>query len=513
MARYGPRALAGVIAIERRRPAVAESWVTLAAGEWGERTARGGVSLVRERGERILAGSLAGGLNLFDGDFAYEVPPVRGGGTADRVNGDGRNTSVLGAVRLAGRRSVAELRADYLDFDRGLPGSVVQPTTDARQAEHRLAAGLSTRASIGSLDWRADVDASDRAVRYTDPAPPASPPYDDSVRVRQLLATMEVSRSRNAAHLSLGTEGRWLEVRASTLTAAAPTNEQVLSAWLRASAEPRLGPTRPTVRAGARVDHADYGGVYWSPSVGVSLPVSAATLQVSWAMAFAPPALADQFFQPGILAQPNPDLQPERVRNDWQLQISSKPLRIGDATASGAVSLFRADIDGMILWFPNFRFVWSPDNYDVRRRGVEASAAVNLPVAGVSLTGNVSDVAVEYRGPVLSGQVAYRPRYTAHGAFSASTLGFRTTLRYRYIGERRSIAGSDLNTLPAFGVADLQIVRRVAKSRASVDLALGVDDLFDRAGAMLVDYPSPGRVWRLTLSVRGRGPSASSPTP
>jgi outer membrane receptor protein involved in Fe transport len=114
---------------------------------------------------------------------------------------------------------------------------------------------------------------------------------------------------------------------------------------------------------------------------------------------------------------------------------------------------------------------------------------------------------------VLLGQVAYRPRYTANGSLAASTLGFRTTLRYRYIGVRRSVPGSDLNTLPAFGVTDLQIVRRVAKTRASVDLALGVDDLFDRAAAMLVDYPSPGRVWRLTLSVRGRGPSVPSPTP
>ncbi len=203
------------------------------------------------------------------------------------------------------------------------------------------------------------------------------------------------------------------------------------------------------------------GGVYWSPTVGASVAVPGATVQVSWANAFAPPSLADQFFQPGVLAQPNPDLEPERVRNDWQLQLASKPLRIGRTTANGTVSLFRADIDGMILWFPNFRYVWSPGNYDVRRRGAELGAAVNLPVADMALAGNVSDVAVEYRGPVLSGQVAYRPRYTANGSLAASTLGFRGTLRYRYIGTRRSIAGSDLNTLPAFGVTDLQIARRV----------------------------------------------------
>lgn len=514
-ARYGARALAGVIAIERRHPTEAEGWLTLAAGAWGERTARAGVTAVRESGGRTIAGSLSGGLTRFDGDFGYRVPLIRGGGVADRANGDGRNSSLLGSVRLASKNSLTEVRADYLDIDRGLPGSFVQPTLDGRQAEHRIGAGLSTRQVIGTVEWHADVDATSGKVRYADPSPPAGSPYDDSVRVRQLQATIEAGRSFGLARISLGTEGRWLGVRASNLAEGAPTAQQVLSAWLQASAEPWIGFTQPTLSAGVRVDRDDdRHDIHWSPSLGVSVPVPGATVQVSWAMAFAPPALADQFFQPGVLAQPNPGLQPERVRNDWQIQLTSNTLRFGRATASGSVSLFRADIDGMILWFPNFRFVWSPNNYDVRRRGAELSAAVNLPIADLSLTGSVSDVAVEYRGPVLSGQVAYRPRYTVNGSLAASTLGIRGTLRYRYIGRRRAVAGSDLNTLDPFAVTDLQIARRVPISRASVELAIGVDDLFDRAGTMLLDYPSPGRTWRFTLSVRGRGASTpgSSPT-
>lgn len=515
-ARYGARALAGVIAIERRHPTEAEGWLTLAAGAWGERTARAGVTVVRENGERMIAGSLSGGLTRFDGDFGYQVPLIRGGGVADRANGDGRNNSLLGSVRLGGKHSLTEVRADYLDIDRGLPGSFVQPTLDGRQAEHRIGAGLSTRQVIGTVEWHADVDASSGKVRYADPSPPTGSPYDDSVRVRQLQATIEVGRSFRLARISLGMEGRWLGVRASNLTEGAPTAQRVLSAWLQASAEARIGFTHPTLSAGLRVDRDDdRHATHWSPSLGLSVPVPGATVQVSWAMAFAPPTLADQFFQPGVLAQPNPGLQPERVRNDWQLQLTSNPLRFGRATASGSVSLFRADIDGMILWFPNFRFVWSPNNYDVRRRGAELSAAVNLPLADLSLTGSVSDVAVEYRGPVLSGQVAYRPRYTVNGSLAASTLGIRGTLRYRYIGRRRTVAGSGLNTLDPFAVTDLQIARRIPISRASVELAIGVDDLFDRAGTMLLDYPSPGRTWRFTLSVRGRGASTpgSSPTP
>ena len=179
-------------------------------------------------------------------------------------------------------------------------------------------------------------------------------------------------------------------------------------------------------------------------------------------MAFAPPSLADQFFQPGVLARPNPDLGAERVRNDWQLQVTSKTFDWGGVTANGSVSLFRADVDGMILWFPDFRFIWSPDNYDVRRRGAEVGATVAVPWADLSLTGGLSAVAVEYRGPVLSGQVAYRPRYSGNATLSASAFGLRPSVRYRYIGRRRTIPGSELNTLSPFSVVDLQVSRPVA---------------------------------------------------
>jgi vitamin B12 transporter len=517
-ARYGSRALAGVIAIERRHSTETEGWLTLAAGAWGERIARGGLTAVRTSGNgaRTIAGSLSGGLTRFDGDFGYEVPPVRGGGAAERANGDGRNNSLLGSVRFGGGHSLTELRGDYLDIDRGLPGSFVQPTLDARQAEHRIGAGLSTRQTIGTVELRGDVDASSGKVRYADPAPPMGSPYDDSVRVRQLQATVEAGRTFGVARVSAGVEGRWLGVRASNLTDGAPADQPILSSWLQATAAPALGSAHPTFTGGLRVDRDDgRGNTYVSPSLGVSVPVPGATVQLSWAMAFAPPTLADQFFQPGVLAQPNPDLRAERVRNDWQLQVTSGTLQLGAVTANGSLSLFRADVDGMILWFPNFRFVWSPDNYDVRRRGAELSATVNAPLADLALTTSLSDAAVEYRGPVLSGQVAYRPRHTVSSSLAASAGGFRSTVRFRYTGRRRAVAGSDLNTLDPFGVTDLQVVRRLPTARADLDLALALDDIFDRAGTMLLDYPSPGRTWRFTLSVRARraGAPDSSPTP
>ena len=513
-ARYGPRALAGVVAIERRRATASEGWLSLAAGAWGERAVRGGGSLVHERGERTIAGSLSGALNGFDGDFGYDVPAIRGGGTADRRNGDGRTRSLLGTVRLAGSRGLVELRGDYLGVDRGLPGSAVQPTGSARQDESRIGGGATVRRQTGSVEWRADIDASQGEVHYADPSPPASPPYRDSMRVRQLQTRLEASRPLGAAQLAMGAEARWLGLRTSNLAEGAPATERLLAGWVRAGTDVSLGGTTATVSAGVRLDRDHRrSDTRLSPSLALGVPLPGATLQLAWSTAFAPPTLADQFFQPGVLARPNPRLGAERVRGEWQAQITSSTLRAGGFTVAGSLSAFHADIDGMILWFPDFRFIWSPDNYDVRRRGGELGATVTFPVAGLALSGSVSDVAVEYRGSVLSGQVAYRPRRTASATLEGAALGLRGSVRYRYTGRRRTIPNSALNTLDPFSVVDLQVARPVTIGRARVELALGLDDVFDRAGTMLVDYPAPGRTWRFALTLRGRAASTPESAP
>jgi vitamin B12 transporter len=508
VSRYGPRALAGAVAIERRRATASDGWLTLGAGAWGERSARAGGSLVHQRDGRTMAGSLSGGFTRFDGDFGYDVPAIRGGGTADRTNGDGRTRSLLGTFRLARRRSALELRGDYLDVERGLPGSVVQPTVHARQDEHRLGAGATVRQTTGAVEWRADLDAGQGEVRYADSAPPARPPYRDSVRVRQLQTRLEASRPWDRTQVSFGAEARWLGVRATSLTTAAPGTERVLAAWTRLATDVTIGRTTATLSAGARLDRdVARDETRLSPSVTLGIPLPGATVQLGWSSAFAPPTLADQFFQPGVLARPNPELGAERVRSDWQAQITSGTLRIGGLTASGSLSLFRADVDGMILWFPDFRFVWSPDNYDVRRRGAELGLTVTVPVAGLALSASLSDVAVEYRGPALSGQVAYRPRRTGTATLEGTALGLRGSLRYRYTGERRTVPGSELNALEPFSVVDFQIARPVPLGRTRVELAIGLDDVFDRAGTMLVDYPAPGRTWRVGFTLTMKGPT------
>jgi outer membrane receptor protein involved in Fe transport len=79
-------------------------------------------------------------------------------------------------------------------------------------------------------------------------------------------------------------------------------------------------------------------------------------------------------------------------------------------------------------------------------------------------------------------------------------------VQYRYVGRRRTVPGSPLNTLEPFGTFDVQLSRQLSE-QAGLMLTLGLDDLFDRSPAMLPDYPSAGRTWRISLSARTGEPT------
>ena len=55
--------------------------------------------------------------------------------------------------------------------------------------------------------------------------------------------------------------------------------------------------------------------------------------------------------------------------------------------ASVGLNLFAADINGMILWSPDFRYIWSPNNFDVNRRGGELNVHVSPQGSHVAIAG------------------------------------------------------------------------------------------------------------------------------
>jgi outer membrane cobalamin receptor len=194
------------------------------------------------------------------------------------------------------------------------------------------------------------------------------------------------------------------------------------------------------------------------------------------------------------------------VRGEVELAADLRAVALGPATVSASAALYRADVRGMIVWAPNFRFEWRPENVDATRRGADASLQARFVPAELELRASASHVAVEYDAPALAGQVVYRPRATAAAGVGATLAGVRLDLGGRYAGARRTVPGSPLNALPAYAVADLRASRPFALRGWQAAVSLGIDDLLDAQPAMLVDFPSPGRAWRVALRVgAGRG--------
>jgi hypothetical protein len=395
-----------------------------------------------------------------------------------------------------------------------MPGGIGQPEPFARQRQDRAGASLFARLPALGVEWRMDADAQLQRARFHDPDPNTGDAYDDDVHARAAGLALSARAARGELDVTMGAEARRLGVRTSLLAENAPEGQALGGAWVQGRWGHAVGGGwLLDLLPAARVDWSTrVRGVTLSPRLGASATRGALAARVSVGQAFSPPTLADQFFHEGVLVKPNPALRPERVRGEVEGAVELRDAPIGALRVDAELAAFRADVDGMVLWFPDFRFQWSPSNYDVRRSGADLSARVRLPWADAELRGTASRAAVEYTGPVLNGQVAFRPRHTASAAASARIAGaLRAELQGRWVGERRVVPGSTLIVLHPYTMADLRLALPFARGAWAGEATFAIENLADQDAAMLVDYPYPGRAWTLGARIR-RGAARTSPS-
>ncbi len=502
--RYGPRALAGAILIETRRGGSSRIEGSLATGTLGVWGLDGSATMAHPRGGwAFVAG---GAWNRATGAFEYPVPDLRGGGRTTRQNAQVRNLSAFGQVvrdHVGGTRLRLKLHAR--DTRRGSPGTIVQPSLTGRQHQRRLGILAQVEAGDATRGWEATASLDDHRALFEDPTPPFGPTYRSDTRVRQIEARAEARRNFGDVALSAGGDGRYTGIDATTLAPDAPGGVGGAGTWIRTGwrvgdPDARYGlDLSGTVRADV---HDLLDGIVLSPSVTLVLNHESTALEVTTGSSVSPPDVSDLFFQEGVLAEANPELAPERVRGEVSAEVRRS--FVGDGW-EGAFSLsgFVADVDGMILWFPDHRFVWRPENIDVRRRGLEATGRLRSG-AFASLRGSLSLTDVTYDVAVLTGQVVYRPRLGADVGGDVNFAGVDWSASWRWVGARRTSPGTDLNELPGYGRADLGAAVPFTLTSLHGSLELGVDNILDQAAALLVDYPLPGRTF--TVRVRAGAP-------
>jgi outer membrane cobalamin receptor len=502
-ARYGGRALAGVVEISTRRASRATSML-LRDGAWGERQISATMGSELPVTPIRAIGSLTGEYRTVRGDFPYAVPALRGGGTAHRINSDVASREVLGGLTIDDESTTIRARGSWSDLSRGLAGSIVQPSATGRQTNSRSSAGVDARAERRGFTWTATGDLTRERSTFVDSAPPFGTAYNDAVTATGMSGTINVTAGHGPVIGSLGGEARTLDVASTMLAPTAPHWQRLLGVWAAARFSHVFdASTRFDADLSARVDESSLiGDAVVSPRAAVALSRGPIVASASVGDGYAPPSLADQFFHEGVLVRANPALRPERTTGDAEARISARDVGVGPLVLNGDAAAFRANVDGMILWFPDFQFIWSPSNVAVRRSGWELSGRAALPGQGIDLQGTLNRADVVYAGPVLDGQVPYRPRTTASITAASGVYWGRLELANRYVSSRRTVPGSALNSLDPYWLTDARWTTSSALSGWLLDLSVGVENLMDRPAAMLVDYPFPGRTWSVSLRVR-----------
>ncbi len=357
-ARYGPGALAGVVLITTRRPSGTELSASATAASFGERNASVSAGF---DAPRAASGIVTVTRNATHGDFSYVVPAERGGGTAIRDNDDAVLTSISTAADTHGTIALSA-HGSATAGGRGLPGSVSAPDCCAHDGDTRVAGGLSAHEDQSLIAWSVALDADHERTRYVDTEPSIPPPYDDRATTTGVIGTATATIGGPAANIAAGADIRSLAIAATDLTAAAPSVERDDGGWAQGRLSHSLGAgftgsLDGTLRAEW---NSIVHGTVASPHGSASIGRGPLLLSVSGGQSYNPPSLSDQYFREGVLVRPNPDLRPERVRDEIEVRFAVRDVVLGPAHLTGEAAVYRADIDGMILWFPNFQFILEP---------------------------------------------------------------------------------------------------------------------------------------------------------
>lgn len=502
--RYGGQALGGVILVTTRHATSVVPQLTIGSGQWGDRRLGTLFGVHATADDRVLSANGGVSWQQNRGNFTTDIPPERGGGSTQRANADVRRLAITAAGSIAQHGTTLDVRADLSDVDRGLPGSIVQPSLSARQALRRIGVtGTLSGTPSANVAVRASLGVQHQTGHFTDPAPPFGTAYDQHQGVTSIVSSVDASTALHRFTLLAGAEARRLDVNGNALRDSAARSVMYGGAWTALSRAFAPGAWLLSVGSGARVDVGTlWSGAYLSPDLHATAQRGAVRLGAAWRSAFSAPSLGDLFFQEGVQVRANPELRPERVRGEVTASIDVDRIAFAGVRTTFALTGFRGDIDDLILWSPDFRVVWRPNNFNVTRRGIETSLRVALPSNAVAFTFTGNGTDIRYRGPVLEGQVIYRPRVTASATLDLSHAGTDAQLGMQHTGARRTVVGSDINQLRAFDVVQARIARRFDVGPLDARVRLSVENLLDQRIAMLVDYPIPGRTFALDITLR-----------
>ena len=492
-AQWGPRAQAGVIVVTTRRSSRAEV-VEASIGSLGGREVRA------EAGSATpLDWSVGGGWRRADNVYDFDLPAQVGGGRAARANADVSAADAFATTRatVAGGELGVRLSAERLA--RGLPGIGFAPSPLARQTLERARSSVSWQREAGGGVTAVSLASVAQRLRFRDTEPPFGLPYDDTTRLAIVELRAETERVTGEVVWGAGVQGQWQRIETTALVDP-PSDPTHGGGFAHVATGFDVGGGSAVVALAGRLDRDGVQGDWFAThSIALSYAYGGATAQLAHRSSYSPPALGDQFFREAVGVEPNPSLRPERVPSEIELGLGVETdLALGALRAR--IAVYRGDTRDMIVWAPDFRFVWRPSNIDVHRRGVDASLRIDREGVLRSIDASYGYARVAYAAATNDAQLAYRPRHTAQVRAALEHDAWSGAVTARYTGVRYP-AAARVNALPGFWTTAVTLDRAWSFGALQLTTGVRVDRILDEKDTLIFGFPEPGRAVALRVRV------------
>ena len=399
-----------------------------------------------------------------------------------------------------GKRTEVEANGQFYDFDTGTPGEISNPTLRARSGDKRILSRLSlehrfsenmslTAAGFYNIFDNRFSDAENSFLNGTNRN--TSSGLDIGQKVR--FAGNDFSLGGSFRHDRVtGTNiddrpsrdnfGLFLNGRFSSSRVANP-----LFQWL-------------AVYPALRLDTFTGEPNHVSPKIGLlfgDVLTQHLDLTLSAGRSFRVPSFNSLFFISGVQVRNNPDLAGERS-SDLDVGLRYKFTAFGEHTVSG--TFYHRDVDGTVIWLPDFRFVWSPRNIDkVLSRGVELSYEWRSHNERWRLESNYTFTDARFDLPGNTNPLPYRPRHLFNAEVSYHFSALSASWSQRWVSERfTTVAGT--NPIADYKLSDLVLRGEFQLGKFKLSPKLVVNNIFSADYQVVGNFPMPGREVRVSLT-------------
>ena len=241
------------------------------------------------------------------------------------------------------------------------------------------------------------------------------------------------------------------------------------------------------------------------PSVGLKyLFKKYFAIKANAASVYRLPTLNDLYWQPGG----NPNLQPEKgFVSDASANFYCDKKNYSLKLETGA---FNNKINNWIIWLPNEKQIWSPENVNkVWSRGLEASAQIDFTFSNINFRCKANyeyllSTNQKVRDDVsasLNKQLIYTPRIQSKILSAIAFHGFELHYNLSYTGYRYTIS-DNTEWLQPFMVAEAGLLKSFSYKHFKLDCNFTIENVWDEQYQVIAFYAMPGRHYEMGVNVR-----------